>query len=77
VQPSQTDLLDLAHNANNLTRPFFVQLFSLVAKEDLLPDGIFVGEVAVRQCLADDHCRWRILGFALIEIAHFHEPLPV
>jgi len=43
VKPAHADLFDFAHNANDLAGPFFVYLFRIVAKENLLPDRVAGG----------------------------------
>ena len=69
-------LLDFSHDA---LRSGAADLRSLAQARnggDLLPNGIFVREIAACQCLANDHCPWRVLRVALIEVATFPERNP-
>src|SRR5580658_2789757 len=66
-------LLDFADNTHDLARPLFVHFFECIVEENLLPNGIFVREIAVCRCLANDYNPWCIRGVAFIKVAAFLE----
>src|SRR5258708_37348975 len=66
-------MLDVADDANDLARPRFIDGVRVVAQEDLLADGIFVGEESVGERLIDSYNPRRGLGIALIEEPPFDE----
>src|ERR1700675_230326 len=73
VKSAHADLFDLAHHTHDLARPIFVYLIGLPSEENLLPNGIFVREITVRQCLANHHSPRSAPRVALLQVAPFLE----
>src|SRR5580704_10714437 len=71
VEPAHPGLFDLAHNTYDLAGPLFVHFVERIVKQDLLPDGIFLWEIAVCRGLANDYNPGRIGRVAFIKVAAF------
>src|SRR6267142_1040840 len=66
-----TKMLDVADDANDLARPRFIDGVRVVAQEDLLADGIFVGEEFVGERLIDGYDKGRGFRVVLNEVTPF------
>ena len=69
-------MFHVAHNADDLPRPVLVHGPRLVAHQQLLADGIDVGEIAMRESLVDHDGPGRSLCVMVIQEAAFAERDP-
>src|SRR6266446_6380810 len=70
---SRPKMLYIANDAHNLPRPQFVHWIGVVAQEDLLPDGVFVGEKLARESLVDRDHPWRSCRVVIVQVAPFYQ----
>src|SRR3981081_2462992 len=68
-----TKMLDVADDSNDLARPRFIDGVRVVAQEDLLTDGIFVGEESVGERLIDGDDPGRGFRVVFIEVTPFDQ----
>jgi hypothetical protein len=70
---SQTKMFDIADNADDLAGTQFVDRVGIVAKKNLLADGIFVREKLARKRLVYRDHPQRGFRIVLIEVAAFDQ----
>ena len=66
-------MLDVADDADNLPGAFLIYGVRVVAEEQLLSDGILVGEEAMRESFVHDNSPRRSFRIVIIQIAPFFQ----
>src|SRR5260370_30253281 len=66
---SQPKMLHVADDADNLSRALFVHWIWIIPEKQLSPDGIFIGEKAMREGFVNDHDPWGRLRVVVVQEA--------
>src|SRR5260370_4125066 len=66
---SQPKMLHVADDADNFSRALFVHWIWIIPEKELSPDGIFMGEKAMREGFVNDHDPWGRLRVVVVQEA--------